>query len=132
MNAALLLLLLGSLFASLYVIIPIYAPKAQQEEIQDWVGLGFNGILFAMVLYETRFQYMNVYGGILGLLIALSIALSGIYWWIPKYIPKPKQVSVIKDMFTGLSAAVLITNILTHSVPVTIGRFNDMSGGRRR
>jgi hypothetical protein len=32
-------------------------------------------------------------------------------------------------MFTGLSMAVLLTNIMTQSVPVS---FNDMSGGRRR
>lgn len=129
MNPVLLLILLGLLFTSLYAIIPKYAPPAQQDMIQDWVGLGFNGVLFAIVLYQSRLQYMNVYGGILGLLLAVGVALSGVYWWIPKYIPKSKQASVTKDMFTGLSMAVLLTNIMTQSVPVS---FNDMSGGRRR
>ena len=129
MNPVLLLILLGLLFTSLYAIIPKYAAPAQQDMIQDWVGLGFNGVLFAIVLYQSRLQYMNVYGGILGLLLAVGVALSGVYWWIPKYIPKPKQASVTKDMFTGLSMAVLLTNIMTQAVPVS---FNDMSGGRRR
>jgi len=130
MNAVLLLFLLGSLFASLYFIIPKYAPVSQQSMIQEWLGLGFNGVLFAIVLYQTRLQYMNVYGGILALLIAIGVALSGIYWWIPKYISKHRQPSVTKDMFTGLSIAVLLTNMLTKSVPVSIGKFNDV-GGRR-
>lgn len=129
MNPVLLLILLGLLFASLYAIIPKYAPRGQEDIIQDWVGLGFNGILFAVVLYQSRLTYMNVYGGILGLVLAVSVALSGVYWWIPKYIPKAKQATVTKDMFTGLSMAVLLTNIMTQAVPVS---FNDMSGGRRR
>lgn len=129
MNPVLLLILLGSLFASLYAIIPKYAPRGQEDMIQDWVGLGFNGVLFAIVLYQTRLQYINVYGGILGLLLAIGVALSGVYWWIPTYIPKSKQATVTKDMFTGLSLAVLLTNIMTQAVPVS---FNDMSGGRRR
>jgi hypothetical protein len=131
MNAILLLLLLVSLFASLYIIIPKYAPASQQNIIQDWLGLGFNGVLFTIVLYQTRLQYMNVYGGILALVIAIGVAISGVYWWIPKYIPKPKQASVTRDMFTGLSMAVLLTNMLTKSVPVSFGKFNDMGGGRR-
>ena len=76
-------------------------------------------------MYETSFKYMNVYGGIAALIFAIGIALSGIYWWIPTYIPKNKQTDVTKDMFTGLGIAILLTNILTNAVPVTIG-------GRRR
>jgi glucose uptake protein GlcU len=129
MNIVLLLILLGSLLTSLYVIIPKYAPAKQQDEISEWVSLGFNGLLFTIVLYETSFKYMNVYGGIAVLFIAIGVALSGIYWWIPTYIQKNRQTDVAKDMFTGLSIAILLTNVLTKSVPVT---FNDMSGGRRR
>ena len=125
MNALLLLILLGSLFTSLYVVIPNFAPSDQQDIIQEWLGLGFNGLLFAIVLYQTSFQYMNVYAGILALVIALVVALSGVYWWIPTYIPKSKQVTVTKDMFTGLSMTVLLTNIMTQAVPVSFG-------GRRR
>ena len=120
MNIVLLLILLGSLLTSLYVIIPKYAPQKQQDEISEWVSLGFNGLLFTIVLYETSFKYMNVYGGIAVLFIAIGVALSGIYWWIPTYMPGNKQTDVTKDMFTGLSIAILLTNILTKSVPVTI------------
>lgn len=125
MNPVLLLILLGLLFTSLYAIIPTYAPPAQQNMIQEWVGLGFNGLLFAVVLYQTRFQYMNVYGGILAFLLAIGVALSGVYWWIPTYIPKSKQASVTKDMFTGLTIAILLTNSMIQAVPVSFG-------GRRR
>ena len=121
MNPVLLLILLGLLFTSLYAIIPKYAPPAQQDMIQEWVGLGFNGLLFAVVLYQTRFQYMNVYGGILAFLLAIGLALSGVYWWIPRYIPKSKQANVTKDMFTGLTIAILVTNSMIQAVPVSFG-----------
>ena len=130
MNPILLVGLLGALFTSLYVIIPKYANHKDEDIIQDLVGLGFNGLLFLIVLYETRLKYMNVYYAIAFFLVALAFALSGIYWWIPTYIKKEKQTDAIKTMFTSLSVAVLLTNIMTSAVP--IGRYNDMGGGRRR
>ena len=130
MSPVLLLTLLGVLLTSLFVIIPKYAPPNQETIIQDWVGLGFNGLLFLIVLYETRLQYGNVYYAISFFLVALAIALSGVYWWIPKYIKKEKQSDATKYMFNALSVAILLTNISTKAVP--IGVYNDMSGGRRR
>lgn len=110
--------LLAMLFISLFVIIPKYAPPSQEAIIQDWLGMGFNGLLFLVVLYETKLKYRNVYYGISMFLVALAIALSGIYWWIPTYVKKEKQTDAIKYMFNALSAAVLITNISTKAVPV--------------
>lgn len=130
MSPILLVGLLASLFISLYVIIPKYANPKDEAIIQDWLGLGFNGLLFLIVLYETQLKYMNVYYAIGFFLVALAVALSGIYWWIPTYIKKEKQTDAIKTMFTTLSIAVLIVNVMTKAVP--IGRYNDMGGGRRR
>lgn len=129
MNPILLVLLLAILFISLFVIIPKYADPKQEAIIQDWVGLGFNGLLFAIVLYETKLKYMNVYYAIGFFMVALAIALSGVYWWIPTYIKKENQTEAIKIMFTSLSVAILLTNVMTKAVPV--GRYNDMGGGRR-
>ena len=129
MNPILLVGLLATLFTSLYVIIPKYANPKDEAIIQDWLGLGFNGLLFLIVLYETQLKYMNVYYAISFFLVALAVALSGIYWWSPTYIKKEKQTDAIKTMFTVLSVAVLIVNVMTKAVP--IGRYNDM-GGRRR
>ena len=103
---------------SLYVIIPKYAPADKEAIIQDWVGLGFNGLLFLIVLYETRLKYMNVYYAISFFLVALAVALSGVYWWIPNYIKKEKQADATKTMFTTLSVAVLLSNVLTSAVPI--------------
>ena len=130
MSPILLVVLLALLFISLYVIIPKYANPKDEAIIQDWLGLGFNGLLFLIVLYETQLKYMNVYYAIGFFLVALAVALSGIYWWIPTYIKKEKQTDAIKTMFTVLSVAVLIVNVMTKAVP--IGRYNDMGGGRRR
>ena len=131
MSPILLVFLLASLLISMFVIIPKYADPRQEAIIQDWVGLGFNGLLFLIVLYETRLRYMNVYYAFAFFLVALAVAVSGVYWWIPKYIKKDKQQDAIKTMFTSLSVAVLLTNIFTSAVP--IGVYNDGSmGGRRR
>jgi hypothetical protein len=130
MNPILLVGLLATLFTSLYVIIPKYANPKDEAIIQDWLGLGFNGLLFLIVLYETQLKYMNVYYAGAFFLVAVGVALSGIYWWIPTYIKKEKQTDTIKTMFTVLSVAVLIVNVMTKAVP--IGRYNDMGGGRRR
>lgn len=130
MNPVLLVSLLTILLVSIFVIIPKYAPPSQEVLIQDWVGLGFNGLLFAIVLYETRLKYANVYYALAFFLVALAVALSGVYWWIPTYIKKEKQTDAIKYMFNALSIAVLLTNITTKAVPV--GVYNDMGGGRRR
>jgi hypothetical protein len=131
MSPTLLVFLLASLLISMFVIIPKYADPRQEAIIQDWVGLGFNGLLFLIVLYETRLRYMNVYYAIAFFLVALAVAVSGVYWWIPTYIKKDKQQDAIKTMFTSLSVAVLLTNIFTSAVP--IGVYNDGSmGGRRR
>jgi hypothetical protein len=121
MNAIILLLLLTLLFVSLFVIVPKYADPNQEVIIQDWVGLGFNGLLFLIVLLQTRFQYMNVYYAIAFFAIAVGVAVSGVYWWIPKYIKKEAQTSAIKTMFTSISIAIILTNIATNAVPVTLG-----------
>ena len=132
MNPVVLLALLTCLFVSLFAIIPKYAPANQQAIIQDWVGMGFNAILFGIVLYESRLKYVNVYYAIGFFGIALVVALSGVYWWIPKYIPKEKQSDAIKTMFTSLSVAILLTNIFSNAVPVGYRPYNDLGGGRRR
>jgi len=125
MSPVLLVTLLALLFISLFVIIPKYAPAGQEEIIQDWVGLGFNCLLFLMVLYQTRLRYRNVYYAISLFMVSLAIALSGVYWWIPKYIKPEKQAAAVKDMFTSLSIAIIVTNMITKAVPVRFKRFND-------
>lgn len=130
MSPILLVILLSLLMVSLFVIIPKYAHPKDEAIIQDWVGLGFNGLLFLIVLYETKLKYMNVYYAIAFFLVAVAVAVSGVYWWIPKYIKKEKQTDAIKTMFTVLSVAIIVANIATKAVP--IGVYNDMGGGRRR
>lgn len=124
MSPVLLLILLSGLFLSIFVIIPKYASSSQEAIIQDWVGFGFNGLLFLIVLYETQLKYRNVYYAIAFFLVALAISLSGVYWWIPKYIKKQQQDDALKYMFNALSIAILLTNIMTKAVPIG-KRFND-------
>lgn len=118
MTPVLLVGLLAGLFISLFVIIPKYANPEQEAIIQDWVGLGFNGLLFAFVLYESKLMYKNVYYAIGFFMVALAIALSGVYWWIPAYIKQDRRAETIKTMFTILSVAIIFTNIFSKAVPL--------------
>ena len=123
MNVLLLVVLLALLFISLFAIIPKYAVPGQDAIIQDWVGLGFNALLFGIVLYETSFKYRNVYHGIVFFLIAVAVAISGVYWWIPKYISPENQSNATKTMFTVLSISIIAVNIITQAAPVSFKKF---------
>ena len=134
MNVILLLLLLLVSGISLYVIIPTFAPKDQQDIIQKWVGLAFNGLLYAIILIESRFQYMNTLQAFFFLLFTIGFALAGIYWWIPTYIPKEKQHETTITMFNMLSLSVLLMNTGVKAVPTGTTYYQRVQqvAGRRR
>jgi len=115
MSPVLLLILLTALLLSLFVIIPKYASPKDEAIIQDWVGMGFNGLLFLIVLYETKLKYANVYYAIVFFLVALAVALSGVYWWIPKYIKK-KQSDVTRYLFVSTALLIILAEQIYKSI----------------
>jgi hypothetical protein len=99
--------LLTLLLVSVYVIIPRYAPKKDQESINNWVGVGFNGLLLVWTLVESRGIGMGVPVGIY--LLVLGVCLSGVYWWIPKYINVEKQSQATSLLFAVTTVAVVLS-----------------------
>ena len=118
MDVRILASLLILLFISLFVIIPTYAAKDKQKEIQNWVGMGFSGLLLLIVTFQTRDHTLGV--PIMFYLFVLGVILSGIYWWIPKYIPKDNQNSAINNMFLASTLYTLTTSLPEASPIITV------------
>lgn len=119
MNIVILLTLLASLFVSLFVIIPKFAPPGKENVLQNWVGLGFNALLFLYVLVETGGRYKRIYPAIAFFLFVVAFDLLATLWWIPSYISADKQANITKILFTVSSVLILLTNVITKAVPVT-------------
>ena len=121
MNLLLFLCLVVSLLASVFWIIPKYASEKDQEIIKDWLGIGFAGLLLTITLIETRAQDSTLVIPIVLYLLVLAICLSGIYWWIPTYIPKPEQHKAISLMFLVVNLAVIVTNSMSPALKPALG-----------
>jgi len=111
MNIIVFLVFLTGMLVSVYVIIPRYAPKKDQESINNWFGVGFNGLLLLWALVESRGAGMGVPVGIY--LVVLGLCLSGVYWWIPKYINLDKQSQATSILFSVTTLAVVLSRNAT-------------------
>lgn len=121
MNLLLFVGLLGCLLASVFWIIPTYASEKDQETIKDWLGIGFAGVLLTITLIETRAQDSTLTIPIVFYLFVLGVCLSGVYWWIPAYIPKAEQSKAISLMFLVVNLAIILTNSMSPATKPTFG-----------
>lgn len=127
---SILLTLLALLLTSLFVIIPKYAPKDQVTIIQDWLGLGFSGLILLVSLFSSKFSNESMTIKSLFFLVVLVVSLSGIYWWIPTYIKKDQENKAIQHMFNSMTLSIILVNIMSDSFyPLTPPL---MTAGRRR
>lgn len=110
MNAIFTLLLFAMLFISLFLIIPAFAPEDQQDMIKDWVGLGFSGLLLVLSLFQTKFSDGSLLTPVLFYVVVVLFVLSGVYWWIPTFIPAAKQSDTTKYMFLSTTLAIILVN----------------------
>ena len=127
---SILLTLLALLFTSLFVIIPKYAPKDQVTMIQDWLGLGFSGLILLVSLFSSKFSNESMTIKALFFLVVLAVSISGIYWWIPKYIKKDEQNKAIQHMFNSITLSIILVNIMSDSFYPLAAQ--PMIAGRRR
>ena len=135
MNAIFTLLLFAMLFLSLFLIIPALAPADQKDIIQDWVGLGFSGLLLVLSLFQTRFSDGSLLTPVLFYIVVVLFVLSGVYWWIPTFIPAANQSDTTKYMFLSTTLAIILVNTLnSFRKPATIlpMQVQTSYGGRRR
>ena len=120
MYSPLLIAVLQILFSTTYIIIPKFAPDDQQDMIQSWTGLAFNGVLLSVVVFQTRFQDPSLITPIIFYLFVIGFVVSGIYWWIPTYIPKEDQDETTHIIFLSVSMGIVLINGLHTSLRDTL------------
>ncbi len=120
MNLIVFLIFLAVLLTSIFWIIPTYAPQNKQEIIKDWLGIGFSGLLLLFALYETRAKDRSLSVPIVFYLFVLALCLSGVYWWIPKYVKLTEQNDAIRWLFTSTSIAIILANNISPAMKITL------------
>jgi hypothetical protein len=124
------------LFVVIFFIIPKYVPADQQNDATHWAMVSYSALLFLINAIKTEFDVMNISMMILFVLI-IAVQTSGIYWWIPTYIPENARDETIHWMVIASSMLILLVGILFTPVwkqSVSSSRLigDISSGGRRR
>jgi hypothetical protein len=87
-------------------------------------------------MFQTKFSDPSLITPVLFYLFVLAFILSGIYWWIPKYVDPKDQSEAIKYTFISTTIAIIIVNSMSASMGPTLGLMApivpNFFGGRRR
>jgi hypothetical protein len=107
--------------ASIFWIIPTYAPPDKVEEIKEWTGLGFSGLLLICALIESGLSDPSIGIPIVFYLLVLGLCLSGVYWWIPTYVAEDQQNNATMWLFLSTSLSTILANALSPSTRPLVG-----------
>jgi len=119
-----------------FFIIPEYVAADQQDDATHWAMVTYSALLFLLTSLKTEFDTMSI--SMIVLFVAIiALQTSGVYWWIPKYVPTGSQQEVIHWMIIGSSMAILLMGVLFTPVwkqgYAGVNLISDVSsGGRRR
>jgi hypothetical protein len=119
-----------------FYIIPEYVAADQQDDATHWAMVSYSALLFLLTAIKTEFNAMNV-SLVFLFTVIIAVQTSGIYWWIPKYIPKASQQQATHWMIIGSSMAILLASLVFTGVwkqgYESVNLISDVSlGGRRR
>jgi hypothetical protein len=96
----------------------------------------YSAVLFLLTALKTEFDTMSI--SMIVLFVAIiALQTSGVYWWIPKYVPTGSQQEVTHWMIIGSSMAILLMGVLFTPVwkqgYAGVNLISEVSlGGRRR
>jgi len=119
-----------------FFVIPTYVPQNQQDDATHWAMVAYSALLFLVSAINTEFNAANL--SLIFIFIGIiAFQASGVYWWIPKYVPAADQVKAIHWMVVASSMFIFATSIAMTSVwrpgYAGVGVIGDISsGGRRR
>lgn len=100
---------------SIFYLVPKFAPSEQQAIISDWVGMGVSGAILIYTLVTVRVRDKTMILPIIAYAAVLAVTLTGVYWWIPKYVPAATQADVVKYMFLSTSIVLMLSENIYHS-----------------
>jgi hypothetical protein len=107
--------MLAILGVSIFYLVPKFAPSEKQAIISDWVGMSVSGAILMYTLFTVRVRDKTMILPILTYAVVLAVTISGVYWWIPKYVPAATQADVIKYMFLSTSIVLMLSENIYHS-----------------
>jgi energy-converting hydrogenase Eha subunit H len=93
-------------------IIPKFVPPDQQDEVSHMTMVSFSLFMMLFSMAQTDLSTPSIINFVI-FVILIVLQFTGIYWWIPQYIPKDKSVIVIHWMFVISSFLVILTNVVT-------------------
>lgn len=108
-------IMLAILGLSIFYLVPKFAPSEKQAIISDWVGMGVSGAILIYTLVTVKIRDRIMILPILTYAVVLAVTISGVYWWVPKYIPAATQADVIKYMFLSTSIVLMLSENIYHS-----------------
>lgn len=103
------------LAVAIFYLVPKFAPSEKQAIISDWVGMGVSGAILLYTLFAVRIRDKTMILPILTYALVLAVTISGVYWWVPKYIPAATQTDVIKYMFLSTSIVLMLSENIYYS-----------------
>jgi hypothetical protein len=119
-----------------FFVIPKYVPSDQQDDATHWAMVTYSALIFLLTSLKTEFDTMSI--SMIVLFVAIiAVQTSGVYWWIPKYVPKDSQPQTVHWMVIGSSVVILLMGVLFTPVwkqgYTGVSLISDVSaGGRRR
>jgi energy-converting hydrogenase Eha subunit H len=122
-------------------IIPKFVPPDQQDEVSHMTMVSFSLFMMLFSMAQTDLSTPSIINFLIFVFL-IVLQFTGIYWWIPQYIPEDKAVIVIHWMFVISSFLVILTNIVTtatfksgtYAIEAAWGAIppDQHAGGRRR
>lgn len=121
------------LLVVIYLVIPKTVVPERQENIQHWVFVSFSAIFLLLTIVSAR-DKINIFI----IFLIGAIVLSGLIWWVPKYIPEEDQdlashvLIIASSLFiTLISAFYSLTETEIIGIQQT-GTYEGIIGGKRR
>lgn len=121
------------LLISVYLIVPEVAPEDQVESIKHWLLTAFSATFLLLIMISAKDE-LNVF---IIFLVGAAV-LSGIIWWVPKYIAKEDQDLVSHILIVSSSVFITIISAIfslgeTESLGIQqTGALEGLVGGKRR
>jgi hypothetical protein len=130
-------LLANLLHITLLVVIYLVVPKAvspdKQETIQHWIFVSFSAIFLLLTIVSAK-DKVNIFI----IFLVGAIVLSGLIWWVPKYIPEEDQdlashILIIASSIVISTVSVFYSLTETETIGVQgTGALEGIIGGKRR
>ncbi len=108
-------IMMALLGLSIFYLVPKFAPSEKQAIISDWVGMGVSGAILVYTLFTIRVRDKTMILPIVMYAFVLAVTITGVYWWIPKYVPAATQSDVVKYMFLSTSVVLMLSENIYHS-----------------